>query len=139
MVVSPCCQLRAWDHALRTTRRWRIGHTFDYNTLTARSRAPYDPANNLSPGGNMRLTLQLLLAMTLLPSAIAQAQTPTATPAGPIHVATYIEVGTGSVKEGIALLKQYRDATAKEAGSTRIGVGQEVGRANRFVGLEIWK
>ena len=86
----------------------------------------------------MRLTFQLMLAMTLLPAAIAQAHAQAAA-TGPIHVATYVEVGTGSVKEGIALLKQYRDATAKEAGNTRIGVGQEMGRANRFVVLEIWK
>lgn len=83
----------------------------------------------------MRLTL--LLAMTLLPAAMTQAQAQA--PAGPIHVATYVEVATGSVKEGIALLKQYRDAARKEDGSTRVGVGQELGRANRFVVLEIWK
>ena len=84
----------------------------------------------------MRLTLQLLLAMTLLPVAITQAK---AQAAGPVHVATYIEVGTNSVKDGIALLKQYRDATRKEDGNVRTGVGQEMGRTNRFVVLEIWK
>jgi len=86
----------------------------------------------------MRLTLQLLLAMALLPAAVTQVHAQAAA-TGPIHVATYVEVGTGAVKDGIALLKQYRDATAKEAGNTRIGVGQEMGRANRFVVLEIWK
>ena len=86
----------------------------------------------------MRLTLQLLLAMALLPAAVTQVHAQAAA-TGPIHVATYVEVGTGAVKDGIALLKQYRDATAKEAGNTRIGVGQERGRANRFVVLEIWK
>ncbi len=85
----------------------------------------------------MRLTL-LLLAMTLLPAAVTQAQAEAAA-TGPIHVATYVEVGTGSVKEGIALLKQYGDATRKEAGNMRTGIGQEIGRANRFVVLEIWK
>jgi quinol monooxygenase YgiN len=86
----------------------------------------------------MRLTLPLLLAMTLLPAVLTQPHAQTVA-TGPIHVATYVEVGTGAVKDGIALLKQYRDATAKEAGNTRIGVGQEMGRANRFVVLEIWK
>jgi quinol monooxygenase YgiN len=62
-----------------------------------------------------------------------------ATAPGPIHVATYVEAGTGSVKEGIALLRQYGDATRKEAGNMRTGIGQEIGRANRFVALEIWK
>src|SRR2546423_13540039 len=74
--------------------------------------------------------------MTLLPVAITQAK---AQAAGPVHVATYIEVGTNSVKDGIALLKQYRDATRKEDGNVRTGVGQEMGRTNRFVVLEIWK
>jgi quinol monooxygenase YgiN len=85
----------------------------------------------------MRLTL-LLLAMTLLSAAVTQVQAEAAA-TGPIHVATYVEVGTGSVKEGIALLKQYGDATRKEAGNMRTGIGQELGRANRFVVLEIWK
>src|SRR5947209_7841356 len=86
----------------------------------------------------MRLTLQFLLAMTLLPAAMTQAHAQAAA-TGPLYVATYLEVGTGSVKEGVALLNQYREATAKEAGNTRIDLGQELGRANRFVVLEIWK
>jgi quinol monooxygenase YgiN len=85
----------------------------------------------------MRLTL-LVLAMTLLPAAMTQAQAEAAG-TGPIHVATYVEAGTGSVKEGIALLKQYGDSTRMEAGNMRTGIGQEIGRANRFVVLESWK
>jgi len=83
----------------------------------------------------MRLTLSL--ATTLLAAAMTQATAQA--PTGPIYVATYAEVGTGSVKDGIALLKQYRDAVRKEEGNMRIGVGQELGRANRFVILEAWK
>lgn len=41
--------------------------------------------------------------------------------------------------EGIALLREYRDATRNEAGNVRTGAGQEIGRANRFVVLESWK
>jgi len=59
--------------------------------------------------------------------------------AGPIYVATYAEVGTGSVKDGTALLKQYRDAVRKEDGNIRAYIAQEIGRANRFIILEIWK
>src|SRR2546423_4873082 len=107
--------------------------------LTRSSVAPYEQDQEFIAGGKiMRLTLQLLLAMALLPAAMTQVRAQAAA-TGPIHVATYVEVGTGAVKDGIALLKQYRDATAKEAGNTRIGVGQEIGRANRFVMLEIWK
>jgi quinol monooxygenase YgiN len=80
----------------------------------------------------VRPAFQLLLAVVLLPATMTQA------PAQAIHVATYVETGTGSVTEGIALLRQYRDATRKEAGNVRTGVGQEIGRANRFVVLESW-
>jgi len=86
----------------------------------------------------MRLTLQLLLAMALLPAAsIGTAHAQGA--AGPIHVATYVEVGTASDKDGAKLLKQYRDASRKENGNLRTEVAQEIGRSNRFVMLETWK
>ena len=85
----------------------------------------------------MRLTFQLLLAMTLLPAAMTMARAEGA--AGPIHVVTYIEVGTAADKDGLALLKQYRDASRKDDGNLRSEVAQEIGRANRFVVLEIWK
>ena len=83
----------------------------------------------------MRFTLSL--AATLLAAAMTQANAQA--PAGPVYVVTYAEVGTGSVKQGAALLKQYRDAMRKEDGNLRIGVGQELGRANRFIILEAWK
>jgi quinol monooxygenase YgiN len=83
----------------------------------------------------MRLTLSL--AVTLLAAAMTHADAQT--PAGPIYVAAYAEVGTGSVKEGVALLKQFRDAVRKEDGNIRTYVAQEIGRANRFLILEIWK
>ena len=86
----------------------------------------------------MRATIQILLAMTLLPAAMTQLAHAQGA-AGPIHVATYVEVGTTSDKDGIKLLKQYRDASRKEDGNVRSEVAQEIGRANRFVVLEIWK
>ena len=86
----------------------------------------------------MRTTIQLLLAMTLLPGVMTQFAHAQGTP-GPIHVATYVEVAAASDKDGIKLLKQYRDASRKENGNVRSEVAQEIGRANRFVVLEIWK
>jgi quinol monooxygenase YgiN len=85
----------------------------------------------------MRLTVQLLLAMAMIPSFVQSARAEGA--AGPIHIATYVEVGTSSDKDGIKLLQQYREASRKEAGNLRTEVAQELGRANRFVVLEIWK
>ncbi len=89
----------------------------------------------------MRLTLLSLLAMTLMVPMIetAGAQTPAPAPAGPIHIANYVEVAVSSAKQGATLLKQYRDAARKEDGNQRVEVAQELGRNNRFVVLEIWK
>ena len=84
----------------------------------------------------MRLTIQLLFAMALLPALGAAAR---AEGAAPVHVATYIEIVAASVKDGVALLTQYRDASRKENGNMRTEVAREIGRANRFVVLEIWK
>jgi len=86
----------------------------------------------------MRLTLPLLLAMTLLPAGMIENAAAQGA-AGPIHIATYIEVGAAAGKDGIKLLKEYRDASRKEAGNERVEIAQELGRGNRFVLLEIWK
>lgn len=86
----------------------------------------------------MRLTLQLLLAMALMPAAFVSAARAEGA-AAPIHTATYVEVTAAATKDGAALLKQYRDAARKEDGNMRSEVAQELGRLNRFVVLEIWK
>jgi quinol monooxygenase YgiN len=83
----------------------------------------------------MRPTLSL--AIVLL--AAAMTQTHAQAPAGPVYVAAYAEVGADAAKDGIALLKQFRDAARKEDGNMRVDVAQEMGRANRFLILEIWK
>jgi quinol monooxygenase YgiN len=85
----------------------------------------------------MRLIFQFLFAIALLPAAVQAARAEVA--AAPLHVATYVEVAVASAKDGAALLKQYRDASRKEDGNLRSEVAQELGRANRFVVLEIWK
>jgi quinol monooxygenase YgiN len=80
----------------------------------------------------------LPLAITLLAS-IAMIEAKAQAPAGPLYIATYAEVAAASVKQGSALLKQYRDGVAKEDGNIRAYVAQEAGRPNRFIILEIWK
>jgi quinol monooxygenase YgiN len=88
----------------------------------------------------MRHALPLLFAMSLLPAAIgsAAAQTPPP-PAGPLYIATYVEVVGASVKDGVKLLTQYRDASRKETGNMRAEVAQEVGRPARFIVMQTWK
>jgi quinol monooxygenase YgiN len=85
----------------------------------------------------MRLAVQLLLGMALMPAAFVQAAQAQGT--APIFVATYFEVGASSAKDGAALLTQYRDAARKEGGNMRAEVAREIGRPNRFVVLETWK
>src|SRR6266550_4065772 len=100
------------------------------------SRYKYKSKIKIS-GSEMRLTVQLLLAMAMIPSFVQAARAEGAV--GPIHIATYVEVGASSDKDGIKLLQQYREASRKEAGNMRSEVAQELGRPNRFVVLEIWK
>lgn len=86
----------------------------------------------------MHLSLRFLAAIASLSGALAQ---PVCAQVGavPIYVAIYIEVAAGSVNDGVAILRRYHNASMAEAGNLRSDVGQEIGRANRFVVLQIWK
>src|SRR5438309_11231135 len=55
------------------------------------------------------------------------------------YVATYIDVQVNSTNEGMALIKQYRDATRAEKGNSGTDFVQETGRPSRFVIVEFWK
>ena len=91
-------------------------------------------------GGNeMRAALSLAVALLAAAMTQANAQAQAPAPAGPIYVATYAEVGANSVAQGTALLKQFREAVRNKDGNMGAYVAQEVGRANRFLILEIWK
>ena len=81
-----------------------------------------------------------LFALTVmgLGAAVSNAQTPPPAIEGPVYVATYVEVLPNAVKDGSALLKQYRDATRKDAGNQRAEVVEETNRPSRFVVLTIW-
>jgi quinol monooxygenase YgiN len=55
------------------------------------------------------------------------------------YLATYVEVMPNAVVPGIALLKEYRDASAKEDGNLRAEALAEIERPNRFVIVEFWR
>jgi quinol monooxygenase YgiN len=55
------------------------------------------------------------------------------------YLATYVEFMPNAVAPGIALLKQYRDASLKEDGNLRAEALAEVERPNRFVVVEAWR
>jgi quinol monooxygenase YgiN len=56
-----------------------------------------------------------------------------------VYLVTYVEVMPDAVAPGVALLKQYRDASAKEDGSLRADALAEIERPNRFVVVEAWR
>ena len=75
----------------------------------------------------------LVIAAALAPAAQAQ------TGADAVYAVTYLDVGTGSVPQGVDLLKKYRELSGREAGNLEFTVLQETSRPNRFVTVEGWK
>ena len=55
------------------------------------------------------------------------------------YLATYVEFMPNAIAPGIALLKQYRDASFKEDGNLRAVALAEIERPNRFVVVEAWR
>jgi quinol monooxygenase YgiN len=73
---------------------------------------------------------------------VAHAQAPVAPPPppdGPRYIVTYLEVMPTTRADGMTLVRQFRDATRKEAGNLRAEVLQRIGQLNQFVLLETWK
>lgn len=58
---------------------------------------------------------------------------------GPIYTMTYIEVIPSAKAQAIAMMKDYRDASRKEAGAMSADIFQEDGQSHRFVVSEIWQ
>src|SRR5215471_7989399 len=56
-----------------------------------------------------------------------------------VHAATYFEVGTDAVPQGVELMKKYRELSRREAANLEFTVLQETSRPNRFVIMEGWK
>src|SRR6516164_5919601 len=84
----------------------------------------------------VRLTFQPALGLCIAAAALAQ---PAHAQSSAVYIATYVEVMPNAVAPGAALLKQYRDATAKEDGNQRADALQEIERPNRFVVVETWR
>jgi quinol monooxygenase YgiN len=73
----------------------------------------------------------------MLMTLASHAQTPPVME-GRVYVATYVEVLPAAAKDAAPLLKQYRDASRKDAGNMRMEVVQESARPTRFAILAIW-
>ena len=82
--------------------------------------------------------MQRSIAFLVMIFAALQCGAQTASIQGPIYVATYVEFVPAGTSEGTSLLKQYRDASRKDAGNQRMELVQETGRQSRFVVLATW-
>jgi quinol monooxygenase YgiN len=90
-------------------------------------------ARSFIRSGRWAVAGSLLMAAALAPAAQAQ------TGAEAVHAVTYLDVGTGSLPQGIDLLKKFRDASGHEAGNLEFTILQETSRPNRFAIVEGWK
>lgn len=93
----------------------------------------------------MNAALQGLLAIAayagaMLPAAHAQAPpAPPPVPDGPRYIVVYLEVMPTATSEALKLVRQFKDATRKEAGNLRSEALQRIGQPHQFVLLEAWK
>ena len=95
----------------------------------------------------MKTAFLLLSAMAasfgmMAPSAQAQAQAPAPPPPPPDgarYIVTYLEVMPTARANALTMVRQFRDATRKEAGILRAEALQRIGQLNQFVLLEAWK
>jgi len=56
-----------------------------------------------------------------------------------IYAVVYVEVMPTSQADGLAALRQYRDATRAESGNLRCEVASRLGQPHQLVVLEVWK
>jgi quinol monooxygenase YgiN len=84
----------------------------------------------------VRLLFQPIVVMFIVAAASAP---PAHAQGNAVYLATYVEVMPNAVASGAALLKQYRDASAKEDGNLRAKALAEIERPNRFVVVETWR
>jgi quinol monooxygenase YgiN len=93
----------------------------------------------------MKTAFLLLSAMAasfgiMVPAAQAQAPAPPPPPPdGPRYIVTYLEVMMPTRANAMTMVRQFRDATRKEAGNLRAEALQRIGQLNQFVLLEAWK
>ncbi len=80
----------------------------------------------------------LVSALLLVASPGQQATAPVATDAR-VYAVAYVEAMAASSPKAIALLKQYRDASARQDGFVSIELFEQIGRPGHFTVFEIWR
>jgi quinol monooxygenase YgiN len=91
-------------------------------------------AQLLAPVGRWVTAAGLALGIGIAIGSPAPAQTGEA-----VYAVTYLDVSTNWVVQGMGLIKQHRDLSARQAGNLEFTVMQEASRPNRFVIVEGWK
>ena len=56
-----------------------------------------------------------------------------------VHVVAYVEVAPPSTSAALALVRRYREATARGDGSLRCEVLQRIGQPHQLATLEVWR
>src|SRR4029453_887174 len=85
----------------------------------------------------MRLLSHLMLAMTIMPLALAPQASAQEDSTG--HMITYIEVVPAAKTQAAALLKELAAASKQDAGLMRFEVLERTAPSNQFVIVEAWK
>src|SRR5215470_13346090 len=83
--------------------------------------------------------VQCVLGLAFLFAPMAASDVRAQTTNTAIYGVTALDVAPGAAREGVALLKQYRDSALKQAGNTGVTLLQEVDWPNRFIIYEGWK
>lgn len=87
----------------------------------------------------MHRLFSLLLGIAMLAfssGASIRAQTPAG---DAVYAVSYVDVAPSGRSRMIAALKQYRDASRKDAGYVRVDLLEQVGRPGHFAVIEAWR
>ena len=87
-------------------------------------------------------SLHLLVSALLLvasPGQQANSTPSTAAPDARFYAVAYVEAMASTASKAAALLKQYRDASAKQDGFISIEVFEQIGRPGHFAVFEVWR
>jgi quinol monooxygenase YgiN len=83
--------------------------------------------------------LYLLVSALLLSASAGQQPGPAPAPDTRFYAVAYVEAMASASPKAIALLKQYRDTSAKQDGYVSIEFFEQIGRPGHFAVFEVWR
>lgn len=83
--------------------------------------------------------LALLVTLLLVQSAPGPQTRADAPPDSTFYAVSYVETMASAASKASAMLKQYRDASAKQDGFIAIDLFEQIGRPGHFVVYETWR